>query len=55
MSRRSDGRHLIQITVLPDLYQQVKEHCKALDVPITGWVRELMRRELQATPTDSPR
>jgi hypothetical protein len=30
----------------PDLYQQIKAHCERLDVPITVWARQLIKREL---------
>ena len=46
-TRKDDGRKLIQITMLPDLYQQIRNHCKQLDLPITIWVRELIKRELE--------
>ena len=50
-TRRDDGRKLIQLSVKPDLYQQIHEHCRQLDVPITVWARELFRRELNPTPS----
>lgn len=46
-TRKDDGRKLIQITMLPALYHQIQNHCKQLDLPITVWVRELIKRELQ--------
>lgn len=45
-TRADDGRKLIQLTMRPDLYNQIKEHCQALDMPITIWARELIKREL---------
>ena len=53
MTLRSDGRHLIQLTMRPDLYGQIQAHCRDLDMPITVWARELIRREL-AQPTIHP-
>lgn len=44
---KTNGRKLIQITMLPALYHQIQTHCKQLDLPITVWVRELIKRELQ--------
>jgi hypothetical protein len=41
------SRHFLQITMQPDLYNQVKEHCKALDKPVTVWVRDLIVAELE--------
>lgn len=45
-TRADDGRKLIQLTMRPDLYHQIKEHCQSLDMPITIWARELIKREL---------
>lgn len=45
-TRADDGRKLIQLTMRPDLYNQIKEHCQSLDMPITIWARELIKREL---------
>lgn len=46
-TRRDDGRRLIQLTMKPDFYEQIRAHCKALDTPITVWARQLIRRELE--------
>lgn len=46
MTLRSDGRRLIQLTMKPDLYERIREHCDSLDLPVTVWVRELVKREL---------
>lgn len=46
MTVRSDGRHVISITMKPDLYRQIEVRCDELDLPITVWVRELIQREL---------
>jgi len=48
-TRKDDGRRLIQITVQPDLYDRIRQHCSSLDMPITVWVRGLMR-EAMARP-----
>ena len=53
MTRRSDGRCLIQLTMRPELYQEIRDHCQRLDMPITVWAREIIRREL-AQPTITP-
>jgi len=50
-TRKDDSRRLIQITVQPDLYDKIREHCSGLDMPITVWVRGLMR---DAMNNDSP-
>lgn len=46
MTTRSDGRKLIQLTMKPDLYEQIKDHCRRLDIPITAWARQLISREI---------
>jgi hypothetical protein len=53
MTRRSDGRYLVQLTMQEDLYQQVQSRCRELDVPITVYARELIRRDL-AQPSILP-
>jgi len=47
---RKDGRRLIQLTMKPDLYDRIQEHCAAIDQPVTVWVRELIKRELERQP-----
>ena len=47
MSLRSDGRHIVSVTMQPELYAQLYEACKRLDLPVTVWVREAIKRELQ--------
>jgi hypothetical protein len=49
-TRKDDNRRLIQITVQPDLYDKIRQHCNNLDMPITVWVRGLMR-EAMANPS----
>ena len=46
-TRKDDGRRIIQLTVNPDLYDQIRAHCSAIDMPITVWARTLIRNELQ--------
>jgi len=47
--RKSDGRHLIQLTLQPDLYEKIRQHCNNLDMPITVWARGLMRKAMEDT------
>lgn len=47
-TRKDDGRKLIQLTMRPDLYNQIKDHCRSLDMPVTLWARELIKRELKS-------
>jgi len=49
-TRKDDGRKLIQLSMKPDIYDRIRTHCKALDIPITVWARELIRRELELHP-----
>lgn len=46
-TRKDDGRKLIQLTVSPDLYDQIKEHCQDMEVPITAWARMTLKQALQ--------
>lgn len=50
MPIRSDNRHFLQVTMQPSLYEEVKAHCKAIDMPITVWARQLMQKELELFP-----
>jgi len=53
--RKSDGRHLIQVTLAPALYFELKGHCRRIDTPVSVWVRELVRQAIaEAAPIDDP-
>lgn len=43
----TDKRTHCTVTMTADLYKQVKQRCRLEDKPLTVWVRELIRRELQ--------
>lgn len=43
---KNDGRKLIQVTMRPELHDQVKERCDELDLPVTVWIRELIKQAL---------
>lgn len=43
---RDPSRKQINITTTQELFDQVKDICARLDVPVTVWVRELIKREL---------
>jgi hypothetical protein len=45
--RRSNGRKLIQLSVRPEFYELIRDHCQQLDMPVTVWARELIKRELE--------
>jgi len=53
-TRKDDGRKLIQITVQPDLYEKIRKHCDNFDMPITVWVRGLMRDAIDGDSTIQP-
>jgi hypothetical protein len=42
------NRRPLQISLKADLYEQVREHCNQLDMPMAIWTRELIKRELKA-------
>lgn len=39
-------RRLLQVSIKPDLYEQMRAHCDNLDLPMAVWARELIKREL---------
>lgn len=45
--RKTDGRKLIQLSVKPEFWDLIKAHCDDLDMPVTVWARELIKRELK--------
>jgi hypothetical protein len=45
--RKSNGRKLIQLSVRPEFYELIRDHCERLDMPVTVWARELIKRELE--------
>lgn len=46
--RKTNGRKLIQLSVRPEFYELIRDHCQRLDMPVTVWARELMKRDLAA-------
>lgn len=55
MTIRPDSRRLIQLTMKPDLYDRIRRHCSALDVPMTVWARGLILKELDQGQPDHGR
>lgn len=47
--RKSNGRKLLQLSMRPDFYEQIRQHCQQLDMPVTVWARELIKRELASS------
>ena len=50
-TRKENNRKLIQLSVKPEFWEVIKAHCDRLDMPVTVWARELMKRELQLHET----
>ena len=46
MADIKNGRKIVSVTMLPDLYKKLLCHCKTSDVPISLWVRKLIEDEL---------
>lgn len=44
--QKETGRKLIQLSVKPNFYEQIMTYCDELDMPVTVWARELIKREL---------
>lgn len=49
MSTPAANRRLLQVSVKPDFYEQIRAHCQQLDMPMAIWTRELIKRELDAS------
>ena len=47
MTIRHEKRHCISITMKEELYELIKHRCEEIDLPITVWVRELIKREIR--------
>ena len=47
----TDKRTHCSVTMTSDLFARVKERCKQEDKPLTVWVRELIKRELNRETT----
>jgi hypothetical protein len=45
---RPDQRKVISISCKPEFYDRVRSYCEERDIPFTVWVRELIKRELNA-------
>lgn len=43
-------RRLLQISLKPELHEQIRVHCAQLDMPMAIWARELIKRELERKP-----
>jgi len=46
------SRKVVSVTMMSQLYERLVRHCKQEDIALSVWVRELIKRELDArTPT----
>jgi hypothetical protein len=45
--RKETGRKLVQLSMKPEFYELIRQHCERLDMPVTVWARELIKRELE--------
>ena len=46
MATYRNGRKLISITCQPALYDQIKDICSDLDLPVSVWARKVLEREV---------
>lgn len=46
MTIRSDGRRIISVTMLPELYERLREHCRLIDRPLTVFTRSAIEEKL---------
>lgn len=44
-------RKFLAVTMLPNLYEAAKQEAHKKDMPITTWVREVIKRELNKDET----
>ena len=48
MSLRTNGRRIISVTMQPHLHEELCATCRRLDVPLTVWVREAIKVQLES-------
>ena len=46
MAELKNGRKVVSVTMLSGLYEELVEHCKSIDVPVSVWCRDVIKREL---------
>jgi hypothetical protein len=47
MTLRPDGRRMIQVTLRPELYDQIKQICDDHDMPLSVWGRAVFERAIR--------
>lgn len=45
-SKKGSDRRLLQVSLKAELYSKVQAHCAQIELPMTIWVRELIKREI---------
>jgi predicted DNA-binding protein len=53
-TRKGTDRRLLQVSLKPDFYEQLRQHCSQLDMPMAIWVRELIKREIEKAQGGHP-
>ena len=48
MATCKNGRKMISVTMTADLYEELVRHCKSIDVPVSVWCRDLIKRKLRS-------
>ena len=46
MAEFKNGRKVVSVTMTPDLYDKILQHCRDNDVPVSVWCREVIKKEL---------
>jgi hypothetical protein len=47
MADFKNGRKVVSVTMLPELFDKIQQHCKEHDVPVSVWCRDLIKKELE--------
>jgi hypothetical protein len=45
-NKKDTDRRLLQVSLKPDFYERIRQHCARIDLPMAIWVRELIKREI---------
>ena len=45
-SKKAPDRRLLQVSLRGDFYAKVQAHCARIELPMTIWVRQLIKREI---------
>jgi hypothetical protein len=45
-NKKDTDRRLLQVSLKPDFYERVRQHCARIDLPMAIWVRQLIKREV---------